>query len=271
MRTNLKVSIIETRRKIRDDDDLRLLSKSIKDNGVKEPIIVDGSYIVIDGLRRVLAAVDAGLDEIPAIVVENYDDAIKAIADAYKGVEYENIQPRRIWEIQADLTPLLREKQNAIRSTPYKDRIGRQGKRHGSSRDALAEALNLPNSGILASLNMMYVGSQGNSQQAKYAQSLLDRIDSGELTPHAARGLWTKYREDMQAARRAPQQAQILSGVAGLLPGVLSSLKNLSSELDRNLKPDDLARWESVLSQAGTTIRRTVAKVRSTQKLQRGN
>lgn len=63
-------------RKIFDDESLKELSQSIKQQGVFQPILVRTAiigYEIISGERRFRAAKMAGLDKIPAIVY-NYDD-----------------------------------------------------------------------------------------------------------------------------------------------------------------------------------------------------
>ncbi len=57
-------------RKIFDEDALKELSDSIKENGVFQPIIIKKSikgYEIIAGERRVKASILAGLETIPAI------------------------------------------------------------------------------------------------------------------------------------------------------------------------------------------------------------
>ena len=86
-------------RKIFDEDNLEDLTKSIKERGVIQPIIVRNSnsdnskYEIIAGERRWLAARKAGLHEIPVVLTE---------ADDLKSLEFaivENVQ-------RHDLNPL---------------------------------------------------------------------------------------------------------------------------------------------------------------------
>ena len=70
-------------RKIFDEDALKELSKSIKEHGVFQPIIIRKSvkgYNIIAGERRVKASKLAGLTTIPAIVKEFNDDEMMQIA-----------------------------------------------------------------------------------------------------------------------------------------------------------------------------------------------
>ncbi|MDR3155808.1 MAG: ParB/RepB/Spo0J family partition protein [Holosporaceae bacterium] len=75
---NLTVSCISRNpyqpRQIFDEENLVALSESIRRNGVLQPILVakigDGNYQLVAGERRLRASKMAGLDEIPAIVME---------------------------------------------------------------------------------------------------------------------------------------------------------------------------------------------------------
>ena len=86
-------------RKIFDKVSLEELSNSIKERGVVQPIIVrkskefNGKFEIVAGERRWLASQNAGLNEIPAVVIE---------ADDIKALEFgivENVQ-------RSDLNPV---------------------------------------------------------------------------------------------------------------------------------------------------------------------
>ena len=86
-------------RKIFNKEGLEELSNSIRERGVVQPIIVrkskefDGKYEIVAGERRWLASQNAGLNEIPAVVIE---------ADDIKALEFaivENVQ-------RSDLNPI---------------------------------------------------------------------------------------------------------------------------------------------------------------------
>ena len=102
---NNKISISEIvrgkfqPRKIFNKEDLEELSNSIRERGVVQPIIVrkskefNGKYEIVAGERRWLASQNAGLNEIPAVVIEAND--IKALEFAI----VENVQ-------RSDLNPI---------------------------------------------------------------------------------------------------------------------------------------------------------------------
>lgn len=66
-----------------DSESLNELAKSIRENGLLQPITVqqDGkSYMLISGERRLRASHIAGIDEIPCIVVEAEREAVACLA-----------------------------------------------------------------------------------------------------------------------------------------------------------------------------------------------
>lgn len=70
-------------RKVFDEEALKELSDSIKENGVFQPIIIKKSikgYEIIAGERRVKASIIAGLETIPAIIRDFTDEEMMQIA-----------------------------------------------------------------------------------------------------------------------------------------------------------------------------------------------
>lgn len=73
--------------KVLDDDRMKELVQSIKDNGILNPVLVrpdeQGGYEMISGHRRMHAAKQAGLTTVPAIIKELSDDeAVIAMVDS---------------------------------------------------------------------------------------------------------------------------------------------------------------------------------------------
>ncbi len=73
--------------KVIDDEAMKLLAESIRENGIMTPVIVreesKGCYELISGHRRVFAAKKAGLIKVPAYLKEfSNDEAIIAMVDS---------------------------------------------------------------------------------------------------------------------------------------------------------------------------------------------
>ncbi|WFA08307.1 ParB/RepB/Spo0J family partition protein [Tissierella sp. Yu-01] len=78
-----------------DDNALKELAESIKENGVIQPIIVrkvDESYQIVAGERRWRASKSAGLKEIPAII-RSFDEEEAAKISLIENVQRENLNP----------------------------------------------------------------------------------------------------------------------------------------------------------------------------------
>ena len=83
---NLLTPMQENPFQINDDVEMEILTDSIRESGILNPIIVrktDAGYEVISGNRRVYAAAMAGYDEVPAVVKEmNREEAIIAMVNS---------------------------------------------------------------------------------------------------------------------------------------------------------------------------------------------
>ena len=82
--------------KVIDNEEMKLMSKSIKDNGILVPVLVrkkdDGRYEMISGHRRKFASQLAGLEKIPCIVRElSNDEATVIMVDS--NMQREKILP----------------------------------------------------------------------------------------------------------------------------------------------------------------------------------
>ena len=82
--------------KVKDDEEMELLTDSIKEHGILSPIIArpleNGEYEIISGHRRLFASKRAGLTEVPALVIEmDRDNAAIALVDS--NLHRDNILP----------------------------------------------------------------------------------------------------------------------------------------------------------------------------------
>ena len=98
--TVLKLSMVDPKsdqpRKFFDKNALEELSESIKENGLLQPILVreygEGRYQIIAGERRFRASKLAGLEEIPAIILDR-DDRKAAEISLIENIQRENLNP----------------------------------------------------------------------------------------------------------------------------------------------------------------------------------
>ncbi len=134
----IRLSLVDPKgdqpRKYFDKAALEELASSIKEHGLLQPILVreygDGRYQIIAGERRFRASKLAGLEEIPAIVLDRDDKAVAQLA------LIENLQ-------REDLNPI--EEAMAYRSLAdmYDMTQEELSERVGKSRSAVANAMRL--------------------------------------------------------------------------------------------------------------------------------
>lgn len=136
--TPVRLSLVDPKsdqpRKYFDKDALEELAASIKEHGLLQPILVreggEGRYQIIAGERRFRASKLAGLEEIPAIILDRDDRAASEIA------LIENIQ-------REDLNPI--EEALAYRSLAEDYGMTQEelSEKVGKSRSAVANAMRL--------------------------------------------------------------------------------------------------------------------------------
>ena len=98
--TELSISMIDPKsdqpRKSFDKASLEELAKSIEENGLLQPILVreyaNGRYQIIAGERRFRASKIAGLDEIPAIILDRDDRKVAEIS-LIENIQREDLNP----------------------------------------------------------------------------------------------------------------------------------------------------------------------------------
>ncbi len=136
--SKLKISLVDPKsdqpRKYFDKEALEELSSSIAENGLLQPILVreygDGRYQIIAGERRFRASKLAGLNEIPAIVLDKDDRKAAEIA------LIENIQ-------REDLNPLEEALGYKALAEEYDMTQEELASKVGKSRSAVANMLRL--------------------------------------------------------------------------------------------------------------------------------
>ena len=105
-----------------DETSMQELSRSIEEYGVIQPITVrkkDGEYELIAGERRFRAAQMAGLDEIPAIVI-NADNDKSAILALLENLQREDLS---FFEVAESYKSLIRRQ--GITQTELAERVGK--------------------------------------------------------------------------------------------------------------------------------------------------
>ena len=209
-------------RKSVDKDSLEELTNSIKERGIIQPIIVrqsedqTGKHEIVAGERRWLAAQNAGLHEVPVVVIQ---------ADSLKSLEFaivENVQ-------RHDLNPIEEAQgyQKLIDEFFYdQEKIS---KFIGKSRSHVANCLrllNLPNEVIL------YV--ENESISAGHAKILVGLKNAGFLAKKIKdENLSVRQTENLVRALKNKNNLKIIKKID---PNILEIEKTLESSTGINVK-----------------------------------
>ncbi|MCR5084335.1 MAG: ParB/RepB/Spo0J family partition protein [Succinivibrionaceae bacterium] len=130
---SLKSSIYQPRKDF-DEERIDELSRSIKEHGLLQPILVKpgtgGTYEIIGGERRYRACRKAGLDPIPCLVKDMVDGDAYALA-LIENIQRENLNPLEEAEAYGEMIKALGIKQDDLARTL------------GKSRSAIANLLRL--------------------------------------------------------------------------------------------------------------------------------
>jgi ParB family chromosome partitioning protein len=166
-------------RKYFDDDKLEELVKSISENGILQPVVVQKSvngYELVVGERRWRASKKAGLKKIPAVIREVSD------AQALELAIIENIH-------RQDLNPIEEAEAYARLADNFALTQEMIAKKVGKSRTAVANILrllNLPRSikedMISGKLSMGHARALLGLEEARQAQALCKEIFKEDLT-----------------------------------------------------------------------------------------
>ena len=239
--TKIKISLVDPKRdqprKYFDKEALDQLAESIVENGLLQPILVreygEGRYQIIAGERRFRASKLAGLNEIPAIVLEKDDKNAAQIA------LIENIQ-------REDLNPIEEALAYKALAEEYDMTQEELSKQVGKSRSAIANAVRLLD---LPEEVLTLVASKELS--AGHARSLLglkNRDDMILLAQHAVENdLSVRVLEDAVKHYNKPQKPVAQEDETPPLVDYFRELEiRVQSHLGRKVKIDGKGKKKTI-------------------------
>lgn len=164
--------------KVKEDEDMKQLKESVKEEGILVPVIVrpsdKGGYEIISGHRRVYAAKSVGLTEVPVFIREDIsdDEAVIAMVDS-------NLQRKKILPSEKARSYAL--KYNAMKNKDTKgDSLSEMCRLTGESRSAVQRMIflaSLPDSilsmvdekkmGVVPAVNLSTLRKEEISQVEK--------------------------------------------------------------------------------------------------------
>lgn len=247
----------------RDSPDYAQLVASVVQAGITTPISVrlteDGTYELVDGRHRLMAAQDAGLDMIPCIIFENMTEAeqldVQIIANTHraetKPAQYAN-QLKRRFALDSGLTAVEVAK-NVGRTVHWVNQILRLNR--------LAEAIQEKVDDGTISLSNAYILAQlPEDEQAEWVERAISQ-NAEVFVPECT----ARLKEIKDAARKGrttepPQftptarlrkigiiKEELTSGdqaVQSSDPGVFEAAIKWVLQMDDNTVDSDRAKWE---------------------------
>jgi len=199
--TQVPLQVIKTDRVPRyDPGDLSALVKVMR-KGTYRPILLLEDMTLVDGLGRIEAAKLAGLDQIEAIVTNDYVEIREELKDAHK---YGPPSLWRIYEFHPILLRILKDTEDQLKQAgqwKYGDRPEGIGILR-LSRFAY-EALNLTYEGYLYRVTrLINTAKEGDPK----AVELLKQVEDGAITPGRAFNLQEQYKYGQSAERLSPAE-----------------------------------------------------------------
>lgn len=238
---NIPISQVECNadqpRKRFDDESLDELADSIREHGIIQPLIVrklsSGYYQIIAGERRWRAARQAGLKEVPAIVIEADDRKVTELA-LIENLQREDLDPLEEAEGYRKLVETYNLTQEIV------------AERVGKSRSAVANAMRLLSlcpevrelilNGKLSAGHARALLPLSPTQQKKAAQTVVDQSLNVRQTEALVRKLLSKPKTKAQTETEMQQYARIasedLTGKLGRQCRIVPGKKKGRIELD---------------------------------------
>lgn len=197
----------------------------------KHPLMVLEDGTLIDGLRRLRTARDAGLEYVPVFVASDFVKAAEYLARLHEG---RPCAPRRAWQIMSALEPL--SKSWAYERRVYNARItNKEGRgltpkgavrKPVGTRTLLRKAVGLNYDQISERIRQLYRKAEAGDQRAI---DLTARVDRGELTPGMAHDIYIGAKRLPGDVRERSEQKTLLETGPQRLASVMQSLSRLGS------------------------------------------
>jgi len=204
--------------KVIDNEEMKLMSESIKDNGILVPVLVrkkdDGRYEMISGHRRKFASKLAGLDKIPCIVRDlSNDEATIIMVDS--NMQREKILPsEKAFAYKMKLEAIGQKgKRTDLTDLSTYDRVGRKlettgiiGKENGDSQTQVKRYIRLTylipklleyvDNSVIKDKDKLQIALSPAVELSflteKEQYEVLDYIEFNEITPSHAQAIQLK-------------------------------------------------------------------------------
>lgn len=225
-----------------DSEAMAGLAASISQVGILQPIVVreaeDGSYVLIAGERRLRAAKDAGLEEIPALIRAG-DDSETLTEALIENVQREDLGPL---ELAAGYQQLMED--FGLKHEEIASQVGK-------SRSAITNTIRLL--GLPASVQALLERREITAGHARALIGLEDRAYAEQIASKAAADGWSVRQVEDAVRARSEGGAPQPSRVKAVRPAAIIELEQrLTDRLEVPVKIDYRSNKGKVVIRFGT-------------------
>jgi ParB-like nuclease domain len=220
----LPIEMIIVDRELEPGDDVSTLAEDIAQSGLQVPILLDGDYVLIDGLRRLEAVRTLGQTEVEVVATSMFPVACEYLTRAREhGVGAKQLTTRRTWQIYQRMRVILQiTKSHLITGRPK----GATAKSSAGGRPMLAKALGYRSEAPLQAITHVYRYAEEKvaSRRSERAREAVALLEEGSLSVYGAvdyidrvdglQGDITKYQEQKDAIEAA------INALRGLMFGL---------------------------------------------------
>lgn len=227
MAKHVPIGQIVTNRKLDPEDDISGLVQDVRKNGLSVPILVDGNWNLIDGLRRLEALRILGNTKVEVTATSMFPVACELIKRAREhAVEALPLSPRRMWEIHQALKPVLTATKSHFMTGR---RRGAGSKGSSGGRPLLSLALGLPSESSLQAVTQVYrtATNEPNSEKGRKAKEAIRMLEAGEITVYGAVSFMTSNQGLKGNLKKYKEQRDVLEGAIAAMRGIVRGLQDL--------------------------------------------
>lgn len=226
MTNTLPIKLLKVDRPIRLGPALlqSALQDSIKAEGILRPLVIDETYRVIDGVRRMEAASQVGLTEVPVFMTDDFDVAISEIQKTTEhGLHALTPDHYRVWYLYQDTKPIVHERwrQQLLKANRAKGK--KRIRLKPPSREMISRALGVADFYGTSSMYLLARVFDSNHLDHAAATRYLELVDDGLRSISSAQQYITKAR---RVAANPPlvSQRTVISNAATMMTNVARAL-----------------------------------------------
>ena len=222
----VSIDQIKVDRTLAPDDDVTELAKDIRANGLVVPVLIDRTYRLIDGLRRLEATKSLGDVQIEAVVTSMYPTACANLKQAREhGAFARPFSTRRIFEMYEAMIPLMNYTRSQL---GHGTRRGKRLKSPPGGRRMFTEVMGLSSTSYLQALVQLYrYCSSDDEAMREKATTATRRLEAGELTVYGAQKIAERKEKFNGRVLARDAQLDLLNRALATLRGLLRGLEEM--------------------------------------------